>query len=577
MTTSARRSWVPRPSALSAIRGVPGVSLPTEIVAGITLAALMIPLNIGYAEVAGLPPVVGLYAAILPCIVFGLLASSRHLVASPDAAIAAMFVGLLSGLAAPGDPRYLDLVLATTILCGVVFAAFWAFRLSFLANFLSGAVLVGFITALGLEVLVSQVQKILGVSVEADRFIGEVWGTITALPQANLWSIGVGVGTIAMIVALKRVDRRLPGALIGLIVMTVVVALLHLDEKGVSVVGAIPGGLPSIHLPQVSLTELVDLIPIAFALCAATMAEAPLLARSYAEARGEPFDPDQDFLAFGGANVAAGLSGAFALGSSASRTAAMDSMRSKTQLPSVVAGVVVALVLLFFTDQLALLPNAALAGIVAYAVLGLIDIKGLEHLWRVRRTELVVAVVAIAAVLALGVLQGVIVAFLLSILDLLWRASRPASAVLVPTPDGRAYEVPAAPTTATEPGVVVFRFSAPLFFANASRFRADVAALTAGVTPPVRAFVLDASGIDDIDTTGAEALRDAIERLRAGGAAVAVARCQPEVSGLLATYGLLELLGQDRVFDTDRDAVAALTAAAPAPTEPAPTTPERPT
>jgi sulfate permease, SulP family len=564
MTATSGGSRVPRPSALSAIRGIPGVSLPAEIVAGVTLAALMIPLNIGYAEVAGLPPVVGLYAAILPSIVFGLLASSRHLVASPDAAIAAMFVGLLAGFAAPGDPRYLDFVLATTILCGLVFAAFWALRLAFLANYLSGAVLVGFITALGLEVLVSQIQKILGVSVEAESFLGEVWGTVTALPDASWWSVAIGVGTIAVIVGLRRVDRRLPGALIGLVIATVVVAVLALDDKGVAVLGEIPSGLPSLHLPEVSLGELVSLLPVALALCAATLAEAPLIARSYAERDQEPDDADQDFLAFGGANVAAGLSGAFALGSSASRTAAMDSMRSRTQLPSVVAGVVVALVLLFFTDLLAMLPSAALGGIVAYAVLGLIDVEGLLHLWRVRRSELVVALVAIAAVLGLGVLQGVIVAFLLSIFDLLWRASKPASAVLVAPPGGAAYDTPdGGAVRVSAPGLIVFRFSAPLFFANAARFRADVRALVDTADPPVRWFVLDASGIDDIDTTGAKALREVIERLQAAGVAIGVARCQPTVAGLLDTYGLSDLVGADRRFDTDRAAVAALTAIAP--------------
>jgi high affinity sulfate transporter 1 len=559
--STAHRSRLPRPSALSAIRGIPGVSLPQEIVAGITLAALMIPLNIGYAEVAGLPPVVGLYAAILPSIVFGLLASSRHLVASPDAAIAAMFVGLLSGLAAPSDPRYLDFVLATTVLCGLVFAAFWAFRLSFLANFLSGAVLVGFITALGLEVLVSQIQKILAVSVESDTFVGEVWGTITAIPDANGWSVAIGVGTIAVIVGLKRFAPKLPGALIGLVAATVVVALFGLDEKGVAVVGSVPSGLPSLALPEVSLSELVTLLPVALALCAATMAEAPLLARSYAEKRKEPFDPDQDFLAFGAANAAAGISGAFALGSSASRTAAMDSMGSKTQLPSVVAGVVVAIVLLFFTDLLALLPSAALAGIVAFAVLGLIDVRGLLRLWRLRRSELAVAVVAIGAVLGLGVLQGVIVAFLLSILDLLWRAASPPSAVLVPASDGSAYDVPPVPVRATAPGVVVFRFAAPLYFANAPRFRAVVDAVITGADPPVRVFVLDAAAIGDIDTTGADALREVLERLREAGAVTGIARCQPQTEVLLRAYGLLEVLGADRLFETDREAVAALTAA----------------
>lgn len=315
-----------------ALRGVARASLPVEILAGVTLAALMIPLNIGYASVAGLPPEVGLYAAIVPSIAFALVAHTRHLVASPDAAIGAMIAGMVGVIAAPSDPRYLDLVLATTILCGLVFAAFWVFRPGFLANFLSHAVLVGFIAGLGIEVLVSQVEKILGVSVEAEGFFRELVALVLAIPTANLWTVGVGVGTIVVIRLLGRVAPRLPAALIALVIATVAVAALNLDERAVAVLGKISGGLPVLRIPDVTLADLGALFPIAVALCAATLAEAPLIARSYAEKYGERSDPDRDLLAFGVANAAAGFTGGMAIGSSASRTAAMDSVGARSQI-----------------------------------------------------------------------------------------------------------------------------------------------------------------------------------------------------------------------------------------------------
>ena len=557
-STPGRASRLRLPTLFRGLDGLTRAHLPTEILAGVTLAALMIPLNIGYAQVAGLPPINGLYAAIVPSIVFALVAHTRHLVASPDAAIAAMIAGMVGAMAPPGSERYLDLVLATALLCGAIFVAFWLFRLGFLANFLSHAVLVGFIAGLGIEVLESQVEKILGLSVDADGFFRELWALVLALPEANGWSILVGVGTIVAIVVLGRFAPKLPAALLALLVATVAVSLLGLDERGVSVLGQIDGGLPTLTIPNVTLADLGTLFPIALALCAATLAEAPLIARSYAERYGEPVDADQDLFAMGASNIAAGFTGGIAIGSSASRTAAMDSVGARTQVPSLVAGIVVALVLLFFTEQLAMLPNAALAGIVAYAVVGLIDVTELLRLWRVRRSEAWIALAAAVAVLVVGVLQGVLLAFLLSLFDLLWRAASPHTAVLVELPGGGAFAEPEAePVVLTRPGLVIYRFGAALFFANESRFREEVERLTAPQDPAVRWLVLDASAVNDIDTSGALALEHVLASLAERQVVVAVSRLKPNVRAGLETYGLADRIGADRLFATNRDAVEA--------------------
>ncbi len=557
VTRATPRRLAP-PRLLQAVRGVSAGGLSREILAGVTLAALMIPLNIGYAQVAGLPPIVGLYAAILPSIIWALTCNSRHVVASPDAAIGAMIIALVSPLAAPDDPRYVQLVFAQALLCGLIFVAFWAFRLGFLATFLSHAVLVGFITGLGVEVLVSQVRKIMGVSVEAEGFFREAWGTLLAIPEASLWSVAIGVGTIVVIRVLKRVAPKLPGALIALALATVIVALLNLDQRGVSVLGEIPAGLPAFALPAVSLGEYMALFPGALALAAVTLAEAPLIARRYAEQYGEELDVDQDLFAFGAANATAGLFGGLSVGSSASRTAAMDSVGARTQIPSLVAGLVVAVILLFFTDLLALLPNAALAGIVANAVVKLIELGEFRELSRVRRSEFGVAAVACVAVLVLGALQGVIIAFVLSLIDLIWRASQPYTAVLAELPAGQGFDAPAGPPVSTTmPGLVIYRFGAPLYFANAGRFQDEVKALATEPTPPVRWFVLDAQAITDIDTSGARALAQTVTFLKAQGITFAISRAETPVPALLARYELLEQIGEERLFNTNRSAVEA--------------------
>lgn len=549
---------LPAPSMLSALRDVTGSALPREIFAGVTLAALMIPLNIGYAQVAGLPPIVGLYAAILPSIVFALFAHTRHVVASPDASVAAMIAALVGALAAPGDPRYLQLVFAQALLCGLIFFAFWAFRLGFLANFLSKAVLIGFITGLGLEVMLSQVRKILGVRIEAEGFFRELWATTLAIPEASLWSVAIGVGTIAVVRLLKRLAPQLPGALIALVLATTFVAALGLDRRGVSVLGQVPSGLPSLAIPQVAWGDIVALLPGALALCAVTLAEAPLLARRYAQKYDEPLDVGQDLFAFGAANIAAGVGGGFSVGSSASRTAALDSVGARTQIPSLVAGLVVATVLLFFTDLLALLPNAALAGIVANAVINLIEVGEFRELWRVRRSEFLVAVAACLAVLILGALQGVMSAFLLSTIDLVARASRPHTAVLAEMPGGHGYDFPSdRGRRVTEPGLIIYYFGAPLYFANANQLREEIRRLLASAAQPVRCFVLDAAALTDIDVSGAEVLAQLVDELRGTGITFAITRASPPVPELLERYGLLEQIGEGRLFDTNRQAVAA--------------------
>ena len=488
--TKARRNELKNtrwPQLFVGLHGLKRENLPREISAGITLAALIIPLNIGYAQVAGLPPMVGLYAGIIPLIVFALFTSSRHVITSPDASIAALVGAVLLGFAAPGDPMRVQFALALALMCSVLFFIFWFFRLAFLANFLSRAVMVGFITGLGIEVFTNQARKILdasfegvmeieamalqlkdtmATSIDTEGYLVEVIALIESIPYANLYSVAIGFGAIIIIRLLKRYAPMVPGALVALLLTTVAVAVFSLDEHGVGVLGALPSGLPSFSLPAVSLSDSMRMLPGAMAVVAITLSEGLLLVRKYAGKYEYKADGDQMLFAYGVANVAAGLSGSLITGNSPSRSAAMDSAGSQSQFPSLVAAVVVALVLLFFTDVLAYLPQAALAGIVANAVLSLIEIDELRELWRMRQSEFWIAIVCLLSVLVFGPLDAVIIAFLLTSINVVRRASRPGTWVMHEAPDGSHFIPEETDHVPDSSGLVIYRFGAPLFFAN---------------------------------------------------------------------------------------------------------------
>jgi sulfate permease, SulP family len=580
----------PRPFA--GLRGVTLEDLPREVSAGITLAALMIPLNIGYAQVAGLPPAAGLYAAIVPLVVFALLASSRHLVTSPDASMATLVGAALVAFAAPGDPLRMQYALALAVVCSLLFFVFWVFRLAFLANFLSRAVMAGFITGLGVEVFTNQVRKILAAphavdaasgvlaaaeqiketlatSVTTEGYFVEVVALVQSIPRANLYSVAIGVGAFLIVRLMKRYAPKIPGALVALVLLTTLVALLDLPAKGVGVLGnTVPSGLPALTLPTIPLADYLRLLPGALAIVAILLCEGLLVVRSYSNKYGYKADGDQMLFAYGAANLAAAFTGSLLTGNSPSRSAAMDASGAKSQLPSLVAAVTIALVLLFFTDLLAFLPNAALAGIVANAVLSLIEVHEFRELWRMRRSEFWIATVCLLSVLALGPLRAVMIAFLLSVIDVIRRASRPETSALLESPDGSHF-LPAADGQALgSSGLMVYRFGAPLYFANATLFLDDVERLITGSPTPVRWFVLDAQAMVDVDTTGAGVLGQAITMVKKRNITFAVSRADRALCSWLERYELMTLLDQKRFYPTNRHAAQAFrreTAGAAAP------------
>lgn len=574
---------------------VPGrARLGSEVVGGVVLAALCLPLNLGYAEAAGLPAAVGIYATLLPLVIYAVFAGSRHLVVGPDATIAAFMAASFGPIVASSGVEPTELAIGLSLLVGLVLLLAWLFQAGSVVRFLSKAVLVGFIAGLAIEVLTSQIRKIMNVKVEADTWIAEVWGLVKAIPEASAASVAVGVSTIVLVRLVKRISPRLPAALIALVIVGVAVALF--EPAGVALLGQVPSGLPSLTFPTFGLGVWLDLLPIAVAIAALTIAEGVLLAKSAARAAREPFAANPELFAFGAANVAGAVTGAMPSGASASRTAAMQGVGTTSQVPSIVAAAVVVVIVLFFTDLVAELPSAALAGLVANAVVSTIEFEALREFARVRRTELAIAVGCAVGVLTLGPLGGIVIAVLASAVDVVRRAAdapwahigmvgddvttarygaagdADADAAVVGADagaggpaGGSGIGAGVVGETASDsaslaglPGLVVVRPGTSLFFANAEELAKVLTAAAADAS--TEWVVLDLERVADIDPTAAEALHEGAEEVRHAGKVLALTRTGRNVMELLERYETFELIDERYVFVSNRAAARAFAA-----------------
>ncbi|WP_374977528.1 SulP family inorganic anion transporter [Microbacterium trichothecenolyticum] len=544
------------------LAGLTRRNLVTELTAGVTLLAIAIPLNIGYAQIAGLPATAGLYALIVPTIVYALVVSSRQLVASPDAAAAALVASSIGGLATAGSVDYATLALAQAIICGVMFVLMAVFKLGFLANFLSKPILIGFVGGLALDILVSQIAKMLGVKIDSGgEFVDKVFGLVSNLETINAWSLAISAVSVAVLLLGARFLKAVPWALVVLILSTLLVVLTGLDKQGVDVLGEVPAGPPTLTWPVIDWQMWGALIPSAIALTLVTTAEGLLVSRSYGEKHGYPFRANRDLLAFGLGNIAAGAQGSFSMGSSTSRTAAMEQAGSRTQLPSLVLAVGTLLLLVFGTALLADIPSPAIGAVVGVAILPLLGIREFRQLWRQDRFEFAIGAVCFLVTLFIGAIPGILVAFVLALINLAKRAANPSIDVLAADDDAKQsllQDAEAGATTA--PGIAVVRMAAPLFFANGAVFSAAVKRAVTGADEPVNHVVIDMEAVTDIDVTGAEAFASLEEWLAQQGVSLGFSRVRPSTRARLEELGLLS--GQT-FFATNREAVAALEAPAP--------------
>ena len=547
-----------------------------DILAGVTVAAYLVPQVMAYAEVAGLPPVVGLWATIGPLAVYAVLGSSRQLSIGPESTTALMTAVVLMPIAA-GDPaRYATLAVTLALLVGGICLLGRLARLGFLADLLSKPVLVGYMAGVSVIMIAGQLGKVTGVPVEGDEFVPQLSSFVRGLDQLHWPTAILGIVLVVLLFTLARVAPRLPGPLIVVALAAVVVALFSLQDVGIKVVGAVPAGLPVPAIPVPGLADLAMLILPALGIAIVGYTDNVLTARAFALKQGQTIDANQEWTALGAGNVASSLFHGFPISCSASRTALGAAVGSRTQLYSLVVLVLVLLTLVVAGPLLASFPKAALGALVIFAAVRLIDIAEIRRIARFRRSELLLAALTTVAVLGLGVLYGVLVAVALSIVDLLRRVARPHDSILgyVPGISGM-HDVDDYPMARQVPGLVVYRYDAPLCFANAEDFRrralAAVDAAGASVDGPsatadgpvdgphaaVEWFVLNAEANVEIDITAADALEQLRQEVDSRGIVFAMARVKQDLRADLVRAGLVETVGAELIFPTLPTAVAA--------------------
>ena len=534
---------------LAGIRPVDRALVAADVLAGLSLAALGIPAVLGYAAIAGMPVVTGLYTMLLPMAAFAVLGSSRHLVVGADSATAAMVAAGVVGLATIGTPRYVELVgLAALITGGLLLLARVA-RLGLLADFLSRTVLIGFLTGVGISVALGQLPDLLGVTVPHGGALTTLVGSLKMLSRASWATIAVASAVMFIVVVVRRVNRRVPGGLLAVVGATVASVAFDLPQHGVSVVGHVQSGLPFFSAPALSVADAGALLGTSAAMFVVILAQSSATSRAYAARYDESVNEDADLVGLGVANVAAAFTGSFVVNGSPTKTQLVDSAGGRSQLAMLTCSGVVVVVLLGLTGPLAHLPQAALAAVVFIIGIELVDVRGLRRTFRLRRGEFVVALVTATAVVALGVEQGIAFAIVASMVDHLSHSYSPATSVLVRGTDGHWHEEKTDPDTRTDGALLVYRFPANLYFANAHRLATDVNAFIAADNPP-GVFCLDSPGITDIDLTAADTLRRVIAHLNVHRVQFVMSSVSARNRQQLAGYGLLEEIGEHALYAT---------------------------
>jgi high affinity sulfate transporter 1 len=532
--------------------------LVSDLVAGLVLTALLVPVGMGYAQAAGLPPITGLYATIVPLVAYAVFGPSRVMVLGPDSSLAAVIAAVILPLGGDDPETAVALAGALAILTGLVILVAGVARLGFVTELLSRPVQLGYLYGIAVTILVGQLPRLCGFSIEGRGLLTEIRDVAQGVAggQVNRAALAVGVTGIVIILLLRRLWRQVPGVMVAVVVGIAAVALFDLEAEGVKVLGVLPQGLPTLAFPAVELADLGALFSGALGIALVAVADTTVLSQSLAAQRNETVDPNQELRALGAANLAAGMFQGFAISSSASRTPVAVAAGARSQLTPLVGAVAIALLLLFAPGLLRDLPLPMLAAIVITAALGLIDAPAVRRLYRVRRSEFVLWLAAFLGVALLGVLLGIFVAILLSLADFVRRAWRPHDAVLGREDELKGYhDIDRHPSARLIPGLLLYRFDAPLFFANAGFFRRRVHRLIGEASHPVRWVVVAAEPITDIDTTAADVLRDLLEELRQEQVTLAFAELKGPVKDRLQRYGLYDAIGPDHFFPTVGTAV----------------------
>ena len=540
-------------------RWVPGVQvartyerqwLRADLVAGVVLAAILVPQGMAYAELAGLPPVTGLYTTIACLVAYAVFGPSRVLVLGPDSSVSPLIFAAIIPLLAGGDTATaIALAGMLALFVGLIEIGLGLGKLGFVADLLSKEVQVGYMNGLGITIVVGQLPKLFGFSTDASGFIGEVRAFFRGLDKTSATTLAVGAACLVVLLVLPRFTRRLPAVLVAVVGATLVSAALGLAQHGVKTVGALPRGVPRPSLPWTSIHDVGPLLIAAVGITLVSLTDTIATSTSFAARRGDEVEPDQEMMGVGAANLAAGLFQGFAISVSGSRTAVAEQSGAKSQVTGLVGAGLVAVLLLFLNSLLADLPQTTLAAVVIVAALSLMDFAILGRYSRVRKSALALSLVATGGVVLFGVLWGIAVAVILAILLFFRRSWWPHGSVLGRV-DGVSgwHSVDAYPDAGSPPGIVVFRWEAPLFFANAGRFRTQVRRLVRDERPSW--IVLQCEAITDIDVTAADMLERLDKELNAAGVHLAFAELRSRLQDLTLRYGLFETLDRDHFYPT---------------------------
>ncbi|MDI4234991.1 MULTISPECIES: sulfate permease [unclassified Bradyrhizobium] len=549
--------WLP---GLDTVRRYEAASLPHDLFAGLVLATMLVPVGIAYAEASGLPGIYGLYATIVPLLAYALFGPSRILVLGPDSALAAVILGVVVPLSG-GDPmRAVALAGMMAIVSGTVCILAGIVRLGFVTELLSKPIRYGYMNGIALTVLISQLPKLFGFSIESAGPLRSMWSIADAILEGktNRVAFGIGLGTLIVILLLRN-NKRLPGILIAVVAATVIVAALDLGPHyGVTVLGSLPKGLPGFAIPLIGYNDIWPVMLGGCAVALISFADTSVLSRAFAARLSTQTDPNQEMVALGAANLATGFFQGFPISSSSSRTPVAEAAGARTQLTCVVGALVIALLLLAAPNLLQHLPNAALAAVVIAAAIGLFEVTDLKRIYRIQQWEFWLSIVCFVGVAVLGVIPGIGLAIVIAIAEFLWDGWRPHSAVLGRADRVKGYhDITRYPDARQIPGLVLFRWDAPLFFANAEFFNERVLDAVAKSPTPVRWLVVAAEPVTSVDVTAGDTLAKLDETLQARGIELRFAELKDPVKDKLKKFGLLAQLGEDNFFPTVGAAVSA--------------------
>jgi sulfate permease, SulP family len=535
-----------------------------NLLAGFTLAAMNIPQSLGYTKIAGTPIVTGLYTLLLPLVAFSLFGSSRFLVVAADSATAAILAGGLAGLAPIASAHYIALAGLVALLTSIFLLVARLLKLGFLADFLSQTVLLGFLTGVGFQVGIAVLGEMLGIDVHSRRTPLQFLEVLRSLRDTQLLTTGISFAVVVCILLVRRFAPKLPGSLFAVAGAIVASVIFHWAQRGVAILGPVPGGLPHLGLPDLSWRDAEKLTAVSLSCFVMIVAQSAATARAYASRHHQQLDENSDLVGLSAANAAAALSGTFVVNGSPTQTAMVESSGGTNQLAHLATAGIVALVLLFLTAPLQFLPQCVLGAVVFTIALRLVDLRALSAVRRESPGEFALAVTTAVVVVFVGVEQGILLAMILSLLRIVHHSYRPHTAVLEETRDGAWQLNPVIPAAITEPGLVCYRFGAPLFYANANRFSQEVRMLASSAPSPLHWLIVDAGAITNVDFSAARVVCEIQKDLAAQGTGLVFAHVQSDLRPDLDRHHLTEAIGPTRIFDTLREALGALRGAGPA-------------